>query len=116
MLEGVNQAARAPAGLPLFSARKVPGLFPTTATGRQAADEACHLGLIRRDSSADSEVFVTISSIDEAFSQTVYTLFSYADADIVHGAKFVDLFGTTADGVVTVDLARLSEIVRVPLP
>jgi hypothetical protein len=58
MLEGVNQAARAPAGLPLFSARKVPGLFPTTATGRQAADEACHLGLIRRDSSADSEVFV----------------------------------------------------------
>jgi len=65
---------------------------------------------------ADPEVFVTISAIDETFSQTVYTRFSYADADIVHGAKFVDLFGTTADGVVTVDLARLSEIVRVPLP
>jgi hypothetical protein len=44
--------------LPLFSARKVPGLFPTTATGRQAADEACRLGLIRRDSLSDAEVFV----------------------------------------------------------
>jgi hypothetical protein len=58
MLEGVNQAARAPAGLPLVSARKAPGLFPPTAVGRQAADEACHLGLIRRANSADSDLFV----------------------------------------------------------
>jgi hypothetical protein len=58
MLEGVNQAARVPAGLPLFAARKTPGLFPTTAAGRQAADEACHLGLIRRDSAVDPELFI----------------------------------------------------------
>lgn len=65
---------------------------------------------------ADPEVFVTISATDETFSQIVFTRFSYADDDIVYGAKFTDLFGTTADGVVTVDLARLSDIDRVPLP
>jgi inward rectifier potassium channel len=64
---------------------------------------------------ADPEVFVAIAATDETFSQTVYTRFSYADAEIVHGAKFTDLFGTTPDGVVTVDLARLSEFDRVKL-
>lgn len=64
---------------------------------------------------ADPELFVTISAIDETFSQTVHSRFSYADDDIVHGAKFTDLFGTTPDGVVTVDLARLSEFDRVPV-
>jgi inward rectifier potassium channel len=64
---------------------------------------------------ADPEMFVTISAIDETFSQTVHTRFSYADDEIVHGAKFTDLFGATANGVVTIDLARLSEIERVDL-
>jgi inward rectifier potassium channel len=64
---------------------------------------------------ADPEVFVAIAAIDETFSQTVHTRFSYADAEIVHGAKFTDLFGTTPDGVVTIDLARLSDYVRVSL-
>jgi len=63
----------------------------------------------------DPELFVAISAIDETFSQTVHTRFSYADAEIVHGAKFTDLFGTTPDGVVTIDLARLSEFERVSL-
>jgi len=64
----------------------------------------------------DPELFVTIAAIDETFSQTVYTRFSYADEEIVFGARFTDLFGTTETGVVTVDLARLSEFDRVPLP
>ena len=64
---------------------------------------------------ADPEIFVAISAIDETFSQMVHTRFSYADAEIVHGAKFTDLFGTTPDGVVTIDLARLSEFSRVSL-
>jgi inward rectifier potassium channel len=65
---------------------------------------------------ADPEVFVTISALDETFSQSVHSRFSYADDDIVHGAKFIDLFGTTANGVLTVDLSKLSEIERVSLP
>jgi len=66
--------------------------------------------------SADPEIFVALSAIDETFSQIVHSRFSYADRDIVHGARFTDLFGTTADGVLTVDLSRLSDFDRVPLP
>ena len=64
----------------------------------------------------DPEILVVLSAIDETFSQVVHSRFSYADNDIVHGAKFTDLFGTTTDGVLTFDLSRLSEIERVPLP
>jgi inward rectifier potassium channel len=66
--------------------------------------------------SANPEIFVSVSALDETFSQTVHARFSYADDDIVFGARFVDLFGTTDEGVVSVDLSRLSEFERVPLP
>jgi len=66
--------------------------------------------------SVDPEVFVALSAVDETFSQTVYSRFSYADEDIVHGATFTDLFGATSDGVLTVDLSKLSDFDRVPLP
>lgn len=65
---------------------------------------------------ADPEIFVSLSAVEETFSQTVHSRFSYADADIVYGAKFTDLFGTTNDGVLTIDLARISDYDRVPLP
>lgn len=65
---------------------------------------------------ADPEIFITLSALDETFSQTVHTRFSYADDDIVHGAKFVDVFGTVGDGVLTVDLSKLSDFDRVALP
>lgn len=65
---------------------------------------------------ADPEIFVTVSALDETFSQTVHARFSYADDDIVYGAKFIDLFGTTAGGVLTIDLSKISDVERVPLP
>ncbi|MFN0105203.1 MAG: ion channel [Bryobacteraceae bacterium] len=64
----------------------------------------------------DPEIFVYLSAIDETFSQAVHSRFSYADADIVHGAKFSDLFGATPDGVVSIDLSKISDFDRVPLP
>lgn len=64
----------------------------------------------------DPEIFVSLSAIDDAFSQTVHTRFSYADQEIVYGARFTDVYGSTADGVLTVDVSRLSQIEPVPLP
>ncbi|MGE3179937.1 MAG: ion channel, partial [Vicinamibacterales bacterium] len=64
---------------------------------------------------SDPEIIVTLAGTDDTFSQTVHARFSYADTDILHGAKFTDLFGTTPDGVLTVDLSRLSDIERVEL-
>lgn len=97
--------------------RDVVALLPTQWIVVHPIDERSPLsGLDQRlILDADPEIFVAISAIDETFSQTVHTRFSYADAEIVHGGKFTDLFGTTADGVVTIDLARLSEFDRVPL-
>jgi inward rectifier potassium channel len=65
---------------------------------------------------ADLEVFVALSALDETFSQIVHSRFSYADTDIVCGAKFADLFGTTADGVVSIDLSKISDYDSVPMP
>jgi hypothetical protein len=47
ILDALGRAARSPRGTPLIGARKVPGLFPASAIGRQAADQACHLGLLQ---------------------------------------------------------------------
>jgi hypothetical protein len=58
MLDGVTRAARSPDGLPLVGSRQDPGLFPPTATGRQAANEACRLGLLVRQPPTDSDSFV----------------------------------------------------------
>jgi inward rectifier potassium channel len=65
---------------------------------------------------ADPEIFVSLSATEETFSQIVHHRFSYADTDIVSGAKFVDLFGSTPDGTLTIDLARLSDYSPVTLP
>lgn len=65
---------------------------------------------------ADPEIFVTLTAVEETFSQTVHARFSYADEDIRFGAKFTDLFGSTADGVLTIDLSRLSEHAPAQLP
>jgi inward rectifier potassium channel len=59
---------------------------------------------------SDPEVFVLISATEESFSQVVHSRFSYADNEIVFGARFAGIFGATADGVVTMDLKRLSAI------
>jgi inward rectifier potassium channel len=65
---------------------------------------------------ADPEMFVAFSALDEIFSQVFHVRFSYADSNIVYGAKFVDLFGSTAEGVVTIDLAKISAFSPAPLP
>ena len=66
--------------------------------------------------SADPEIFVSLSAVDETFSQPVHHRFSYADNEIVHGAKFKDPFGASEAGVVTIDLSKLSDYSRVLLP
>jgi inward rectifier potassium channel len=65
---------------------------------------------------ADPEIFVFLIALEETFSQPVHTRFSYADEQLVYGAKFSDVFGSTAEGVVTIDVSRLSSYERAGLP
>jgi inward rectifier potassium channel len=65
----------------------------------------------------DAEVMVLLNGFDETFSQTVHTRSSYKGDEIVWGAKFKSMFNPPSDdGVVSVDIHRLSEYEQVPLP
>lgn len=46
ILAALRRAVREPQGLALVANRKMPGLFPATALGRQAAERACADGLL----------------------------------------------------------------------
>mgnify|MGYP000865326670 CR=1 FL=1 len=61
-----------------------------------------------------AEFLILLSGIDETFAQTVHTRSSYRADEVVWGARFVNIFNpATADGKVTIDVRRLSEIERV---
>ncbi|MBI1765929.1 MAG: transporter [Acidobacteria bacterium] len=62
----------------------------------------------------NAEFLILLSGIDETFSQTVHTRSSYQADEVVWGAKFANIFNPiTKEGVVTIDVRRLSEIERV---
>jgi inward rectifier potassium channel len=55
----------------------------------------------------ECEVIVLIMAIDDSFSQTVHTRYSYYAKEVVWGAKFANMFTDSSDYKVTVDLRRL---------
>jgi inward rectifier potassium channel len=64
----------------------------------------------------DTEFIVLISGVDETFSQTVFARTSYRGDEIVFGARFVDAFDRSQDdGVLRVDVRKLSAVERVPI-
>ncbi len=65
----------------------------------------------------DTEVLVLLNGFDETFSQTVHTRSSYKGDEIVYGARFRSMFNPPReDGVISVNVRRLSEFDRVALP
>lgn len=62
---------------------------------------------------SDAEFAILLTGIDETFSQSVHSRSSYKYDEVVVGAKFRDMFLPTENGVVRVDLRRLSDIEQV---
>ena len=62
---------------------------------------------------SDAEFAILLTGIDETFSQSVHSRSSYKHDEVVVGAKFRDMFLPTENGVVRVDLRRLSDIEQV---
>ena len=63
------------------------------------------------------EMFVLLTAVEEVFGQTVHTRTSYAGDEFVWGASFANIYETDEAGIVTkVDVSRISEVERVPLP
>ena len=64
----------------------------------------------------DAEFLILMSGIDETFSQTVHARSSYKPDEIVFGKKFTNIYNPiAADGTITIDVSRLSEVEDAPL-
>lgn len=56
---------------------------------------------------AEVEILVLLKAFDDTFSQTVHTRTSYRDEDILHDAKFSNIFSKDDLGRTTIDLSRI---------
>jgi inward rectifier potassium channel len=105
--------------LPLALEREKVTFFPLSWTVVHAIDESSPLfGRTEADLLAHSaEFLIVLTGFDETFSQTVHARSSYTAAEVTWGAKFKNMFNPPApDGVVSIDVGRLHDFERVPLP
>ena len=104
--------------VPLSLERDRVAFFPLAWTIVHPIDSESPLfGLTRKDLlAADAEFLILLSGIDETFAQTVHARSSYKAGEIVWGARFTNLFKPPKGGVLSIDIGRLHEIERVPLP
>jgi inward rectifier potassium channel len=64
----------------------------------------------------DAEFLILMSGIDETFAQVVHARSSYKPEEIVFGARFANIYNpVAADGTITIDVSRLSEIEDAPI-
>jgi inward rectifier potassium channel len=65
---------------------------------------------------SEAEVIVSLTGLDETFSQTVHARHSYTVDEIVWGARFVDIISRAPNGVRRVDYAHFHDVVRDDTP
>lgn len=105
--------------IPLKLERERVVFFPATWTVVHPIDEKSPLRSWTEEDlqGCDVEFLVLLNGFDETFSQTVHTRSSYKTDEIVWGARFRSAFNPPRpDGTVSVDIRKLDEIDRVPLP
>ena len=105
--------------IPLKLERDRVVFFPATWTVVHPIDEKSPLwGLTGEEFLAcDSEFLVLLNGFDETFSQNVHARSSYRADEVVWGARFRSAFNPPRpDGRLSVDIRKLDEIDRVPLP
>ena len=64
-----------------------------------------------RQDMIDSEAgfSILLRAFDDTFSQTVHSRTQYQAHEIVWGAKFIPVFKRDGDGVIVLDLSKISE-------
>jgi inward rectifier potassium channel len=65
---------------------------------------------------ANAGIVVSLTGIDETFSQTVYARYYYDADDIIWGARLADITTRTRDGEGFLDFARYDDVVPAELP
>lgn len=96
---------------PLSLELKTITFFPLSWTINHIIDEKSPLyGMTEDDmKKADVEFLILLTGFNDTFSQTVNTRYSYTYEEIVHGARFVSMFGQNEKGQTSQDLNKLSD-------
>lgn len=64
---------------------------------------------------ADAEFLILLRAIDDTFSQTVHTRYSYRYDELLWGHKFQPMYTESEQDLVTIDLNKLDDTVETPL-
>jgi inward rectifier potassium channel len=65
---------------------------------------------------SDADIVVSLTGIDETFSQTIYARYYYGAEDIIWGARLADIITRTPEGESQFDFARYDQVVPAALP
>jgi inward rectifier potassium channel len=65
---------------------------------------------------SDAEITVSLTGIDETFSQTVYARYYYDAEDIIWGARLADITSRTPEGEFYLNFTRYDQVVPAELP
>jgi inward rectifier potassium channel len=95
--------------------RRHVSFFPLNWTIVHPIDSSSPLAGFTHQSLVDTEAefLVLVTGIEETFAQQVHTRSSYKAHEVIIGASFVDMYVTTPDGALGVDIDRLHAIQRV---
>src|SRR5436305_3077061 len=105
--------------IPMKLERERVVFFPATWTVVHPIDEKSPLWGMTPEAmrECDTEFLVLLNGFDETFSQNVHARSSYRADEVVWGARFRSAFNPPRpDGRLSVDIRKLDEIDRVPLP
>ena len=88
-------------------------LFVLTWTVIHPIDERSPLFGATQESlrTVEGEIVVSVTGIDETFSQTIYARYSYLADEIVWDARFADIMSVLPDGRRLVDYSRFHDVV-----
>jgi inward rectifier potassium channel len=72
----------------------------------------CGLGLEElRD--GDAELWITLTGLDETFSQTIHSRYSYGFGELLWNMRFVDIFTRVPEGDTFIDLASFHDVLPI---
>ena len=68
-------------------------------------------GVTRDDLLAsDAEFLILLTGLDETYSQTVHARSSYKAEEVIWNARFVDMYRPPENGLISVDLSKISDV------
>lgn len=116
MVTKEGEQLRVPVEVPLV--RETTAFFRLTWTASHKIDEKSPFygpGAEQALRDKRSDVYLSLTGLDETIAQTVHARRSYTLDDIVWGARFKDVISATPDGVRIIDYRNFHDVIMQPL-